>query len=173
MEIIKKLPVYRDEYNEPIYSYIFYCPYCKQNVIRSINYKKAKSCGCHKIQLRKETAKCNNPNYGTSAVYHAIYCRWIKMKRKGISDEWDTFGKFKQWTDSNNIGPDVFVRRIDKTKPYAPNNIEVYRKTCSNEELINKVVDMRNKKITVRSIAINMSISENAVYYLMKKGKNK
>ena len=96
------------------------------------NYKQI-SCGCYKREI---TRKVNTKHGGSKTRLYHIYVgmkqrcndiNHIAYNRYGgkgikVSDEFNTFEKFKEWALNNGYNETLTIDRIDNNKGYSPDN---------------------------------------------------
>lgn len=96
-----------------------------------------KSCGCYRKEASAKSAKIRSTTHGDFGT--RLYSIYLGMRKrcytqsctaykgygaKGIlvSDQWDTYEKFKEWAMNSGYSDDLTLDRMDSAKNYSPEN---------------------------------------------------
>lgn len=97
---------------------------------QSLRRGATRSCGCYGARQRnkgKRYLECDSSMKNRSKVY----VRWFNMlhSKRGVVDAWEDYSVFKAWwfEQGYDDGPRLYMKPIDKHKPYGPDNVIVRR----------------------------------------------
>jgi hypothetical protein len=134
---------------------------------------KSKSCGC----LSREINIQNNTKHGMSKAKSKLYYIWSTMRKRCngenskqfadyggrgiyISEEWNDFTKFQEWSHHNGYQEGLTLDRINNDGPYSPENCR----------WVDMVVQSNNTRRNVRATirGVTRTISEHSKIYNIK-----
>lgn len=116
------------------------------------------SCGCY----NRDIVKKENPNYKKHLyfVYHSIKCRCYNPNDRAyhnygargikLSDKWDTYDKFEEWSLKNGYKEGLWIDRIDNDADYSPDNCRwATPKEQQNNKRTNRLLKIGNEVKTI------------------------
>lgn len=145
-------------------------------LVQSLRRGATKSCGCYGAFMRnqgKRYLECDSSMKNRSKVY----VRWFNMmhSRQGVVPAWEDYIAFRTWwfDQGYDDGPRMYMKPIDKHKPYGPDNVRV-RKMLSKspsrkpawktpDVLKNAICAAHSNGESTRSIKERFCVSRNTV----------
>lgn len=94
-----------------------------------------RSCGCYKSEVKSKECTERNYIHGKS-IGNILFKRWCNQKFKyEFCKEWLDFNTFEKWSTDNGYDKNCFIKRLDKTKRFEPNNCYVINKKYSRHRI--------------------------------------
>lgn len=95
---------------------------------------RVKSCGCMRGRLISDAVSSHGDSKPDSR-YFPLYRVWVDMRHRtmkegyqdtgvlvGVCDEWEDWGRFRDWSLSHGYAAGRILERLDKSEPYSPGN---------------------------------------------------